>query len=311
MSTELTKWDKLFSMLENSQMRENMLLQYADDIIKVEMGSLRAELLRTGVRVGSPWRWRGDGWPSSWRSDCGNPVSASQPPLGFPAEMRPSSNRSCRPLRGQAPSWPKLETSCLAAALGPKDRGRRNGHTGAGGVSACGGGDGHDGEDPHRSAKELQQDEGGAGAGDQVIEAEVPACRMVAQNGGSCGVAVEMAGRRLAQQLEKRLREPRLSLPAATGLPGGNEALLQQVLSAVRGQASKLAKLETSCLAAALGPKTGGDGMGHLEQEVSPPVVAGMAMMERTLIGVLKELQQTRAALEQVTKSSRQRYLPA
>ena len=36
----------MFSMMENSQMRENMLLQYADDIIKVEMGSLRAELLR-------------------------------------------------------------------------------------------------------------------------------------------------------------------------------------------------------------------------------------------------------------------------
>lgn len=33
-------------MLENSQMRENMLLQYADDIIKVEMGSLREELTR-------------------------------------------------------------------------------------------------------------------------------------------------------------------------------------------------------------------------------------------------------------------------
>lgn len=27
-------------------MRENMLLQYADDIIKVEMGSLRGEMLR-------------------------------------------------------------------------------------------------------------------------------------------------------------------------------------------------------------------------------------------------------------------------
>ncbi|XP_068173491.1 pentraxin-related protein PTX3 [Antennarius striatus] len=46
-STDLTKWDKLFMMLENSQMRENMLLQYSDDIIKVEMSSLRAELIRT------------------------------------------------------------------------------------------------------------------------------------------------------------------------------------------------------------------------------------------------------------------------
>lgn len=45
-SGDLTKWDKIFSMLENSQMRENMLLQYADDIVKVEMGSLRGEILR-------------------------------------------------------------------------------------------------------------------------------------------------------------------------------------------------------------------------------------------------------------------------
>lgn len=40
-------------MLENSQMRENMLLQYADDIIKVEMGSLRSEMLRSVVRLRS------------------------------------------------------------------------------------------------------------------------------------------------------------------------------------------------------------------------------------------------------------------
>lgn len=45
-SPDLSKWDKIFSMLENSQMRENMLLQYADDIIKVEIGSLRGEMLR-------------------------------------------------------------------------------------------------------------------------------------------------------------------------------------------------------------------------------------------------------------------------
>lgn len=34
-------------------MRENMLLQYADDIIKVEMGSLRSEMLRSVVRLRS------------------------------------------------------------------------------------------------------------------------------------------------------------------------------------------------------------------------------------------------------------------
>ncbi|KAM6945967.1 pentraxin-related protein PTX3 [Aplochiton taeniatus] len=49
---ELTKWDKMFSMLENSQMRENMLLQYADDIIKVELGSLRGEMLRFVAQYG-------------------------------------------------------------------------------------------------------------------------------------------------------------------------------------------------------------------------------------------------------------------
>uniref|UniRef100_A0A3B4AR80 Pentraxin (PTX) domain-containing protein n=1 Tax=Periophthalmus magnuspinnatus TaxID=409849 RepID=A0A3B4AR80_9GOBI len=46
---DLSKWDKMFSMLENSQMRENMLLQYADDIIKVEMDSLRQEMLRSAA----------------------------------------------------------------------------------------------------------------------------------------------------------------------------------------------------------------------------------------------------------------------
>lgn len=45
-SGDLNKWDKLFSMLENSQMRENMLLQYTSDIVKVEMGSLRDEMLK-------------------------------------------------------------------------------------------------------------------------------------------------------------------------------------------------------------------------------------------------------------------------
>ncbi|XP_026782992.3 pentraxin-related protein PTX3 [Pangasianodon hypophthalmus] len=42
---EFNKWDKLFTMLENSQMKENMLLQYSDDIVKVGLQSLRAEIL--------------------------------------------------------------------------------------------------------------------------------------------------------------------------------------------------------------------------------------------------------------------------
>ncbi|XP_069474540.1 pentraxin-related protein PTX3 [Ambystoma mexicanum] len=43
---ERTKWDKLFTMLENSQMKENMLLQSIDEIIRVELQSVRAEMLQ-------------------------------------------------------------------------------------------------------------------------------------------------------------------------------------------------------------------------------------------------------------------------
>ncbi|KAM4693030.1 pentraxin-related protein PTX3 [Discoglossus pictus] len=43
---DFTKWDKLFTMLENSQMRENMLLQTIDDVIKVELQSVRGEMLQ-------------------------------------------------------------------------------------------------------------------------------------------------------------------------------------------------------------------------------------------------------------------------
>ncbi|XP_024132937.1 pentraxin-related protein PTX3 [Oryzias melastigma] len=45
-SQDLSKWDKIFTMLENSEMRENMLLQYADDVVKVKMDSLQSELIR-------------------------------------------------------------------------------------------------------------------------------------------------------------------------------------------------------------------------------------------------------------------------
>ncbi|MEE6501127.1 hypothetical protein FKM82_004073 [Ascaphus truei] len=43
---ETTKWDKLFTILENSQMKENMLLQSIDEVIKVELQSVRAEMLQ-------------------------------------------------------------------------------------------------------------------------------------------------------------------------------------------------------------------------------------------------------------------------
>lgn len=41
---EHTEWDKLFIMLENSQMKENMLLQSLDEILKVELQTLRGEM---------------------------------------------------------------------------------------------------------------------------------------------------------------------------------------------------------------------------------------------------------------------------
>ncbi|NXD09674.1 PTX3 protein, partial [Nothocercus nigrocapillus] len=41
---EHTEWDKLFIMLENSQMKENMMLQAIDEVLKVEVQTLQAEL---------------------------------------------------------------------------------------------------------------------------------------------------------------------------------------------------------------------------------------------------------------------------
>ncbi|XP_061575105.1 pentraxin-related protein PTX3 [Cololabis saira] len=183
-SPDPSKWDKMFSMLENSQMRENMLLQYADDIVKVEMGSLRSEMLR-----------------------------------------------------------------------------------------------------------------------------------FVAQYGGSCGAAVETAGRRIAVQLEGRLRETLdclklRDLTSAAGNSAGNsnhlEAMLQQLLSASRTHASRLAKLESSCLRSAgvgmgMNAKTGAVEQ-HDQQEKSRE-----AAMDELLVA----LQGVRADLNEVIKSSRQRHLPA
>ncbi|XP_054839429.1 pentraxin-related protein PTX3 [Eublepharis macularius] len=43
---EHTEWDKLFIMLENSQMKENMLLHSLDEILKVELQRLRGEMFQ-------------------------------------------------------------------------------------------------------------------------------------------------------------------------------------------------------------------------------------------------------------------------
>ncbi|KGL74863.1 Pentraxin-related protein PTX3 [Tinamus guttatus] len=50
---EHTEWDKLFIMLENSQMKENMMLQAIDEILKVEVQALQAELRRLTGSVAS------------------------------------------------------------------------------------------------------------------------------------------------------------------------------------------------------------------------------------------------------------------
>lgn len=124
-------------------------------------------------------------------------------------------------------------------------------------------------------------------------------------------------------QLEGRLRETleRIKLkdhiPAAGGNSVGSsnhlEAMVQQLLSAARTQASRLAKLETSCFSSpgagmGMNSKTGpqlpeGGMAGPKEQEVTSREVA--------LDGVVAALQQTRVELEEVLRSSRQRYLPA
>lgn len=147
-----------------------------------------------------------------------------------------------------------------------------------------------------------------------------PLARFVAQYGGSCGVAVESAGRRMVLQLESRLRDSleRLRLKdqasaAAARIPSGNsnnlEATLQQLLAAVQAQSSRMAKLETSCSnGISLNPKIGAQfaevgGTGTLEQEVTSREV----VLENTLVA----LEKARTALDQVVSWTRLRYLPS
>lgn len=128
----------------------------------------------------------------------------------------------------------------------------------------------------------------------------------------------------MAMQLEARLRDTLERIKSGdhtSAAAGGNsvgnsntlEAMLQQLLSAARTQASRLAKLETSCFSSdsvgmGLNSKTrfqrpDGGRAGHQEQEVTSREVA--------LEAALAQLQQTRMELEEGLRSSRQRYLPA
>lgn len=159
---------------------------------------------------------------------------------------------------------------------------------------------------------------------DDIIKVEMGSLRgemlrFVAQYGGSCGAAVETAGRRMALQVEGRLRESleRLKLRDQTSAAGNSvensnhlEVTLQQLLSAARAQASRLTKLETSCFSSpgagtGTNSKTGSQlpesgGAGTREQGITSAVD-----------GVLAALQQTREKLEETLRSSRQRHLPA
>ncbi|XP_008283740.1 pentraxin-related protein PTX3 [Stegastes partitus] len=162
---------------------------------------------------------------------------------------------------------------------------------------------------------------------DDIIKVEMGSLRsemlrFVAQYGGSCGTAVETAGRRMALQLEGRLRDTleRFKVGDRTSAAGNSvgssnhlEAMLQQLLSTARTQVSRLAKLETSCLSstgAGMGTNTktgfqlpGGGRAGLREQEVTT--------REAALDSVLAALQEMKGELGEVVRSSRQRHLPA
>ncbi|NXF91435.1 PTX3 protein, partial [Eubucco bourcierii] len=50
---EHTKWDKLFIMLENSQMKENMMLQATQELLRVDLQMLKAELSQLTTNLAS------------------------------------------------------------------------------------------------------------------------------------------------------------------------------------------------------------------------------------------------------------------
>ncbi|CAL1571881.1 unnamed protein product [Knipowitschia caucasica] len=144
---------------------------------------------------------------------------------------------------------------------------------------------------------------------DDIIKVEMDSLRQevlrfVAQHGGSCGAAVEVAERKLSLQLDSRFKEVLNGVRPCedTNVKCGGlelESVLQQLLSTAQAQASRLVKLESSCFSEQLS-KTG---FQHKEQEV--------ASQESHLEAALLALQQSRAELEEVLSSVKQRYLPA
>lgn len=149
-----------------------------------------------------------------------------------------------------------------------------------------------------------------------------PLSRFIAQYGGSCGAAVETAGRRMVLQLENRLRESlerlRLkeqNLAAARNSIGNSnhlEVTLQQLISTVQTQANRLANLETSCFSSP------GTGMGMNSKRSLLPEGGAAEILEQevtsrqaALNGLQAALLQVRVGLAEVLSSSQQRYIPA
>ncbi|XP_022062173.2 pentraxin-related protein PTX3 [Acanthochromis polyacanthus] len=127
-SADLTKWDKMFSMLENSQMRENMLLQYADDIIKVEMGSLRSEMLRFVAQYGGSCgaavetagrrmtlQLEGRLRDTLDRFKAGDQTSAARNSVGRSNHLEAMLQQLLSTTRTQMSRLAKLETSCFSS----------------------------------------------------------------------------------------------------------------------------------------------------------------------------------------------------
>lgn len=111
-------------------------------------------------------------------------------------------------------------------------------------------------------------------------------------------------------QLESRLKDAldRIRAIDPTSVASGNsvgnsnrlESMMQQLLSAARTQATRLTKLETSCLRS---PGAGIAMTTEAEEKVTAQKVA--------LVGVLTALEQTKVELGEVLRSLGQRYLPA
>lgn len=130
----------------------------------------------------------------------------------------------------------------------------------------------------------------------------------------------------MSLQMESRLRDTLERLNLREVRKEDHQGLLQQLLSAARMQATRLSKLEISCLGhhtgAGMSPGLGtpletkgfhphaqAAAAGLQQQEVTSE--EGVAPLERALAAVVMELKQTRAELALVQRVNQRSYLPA